>query len=251
MGQGESRGADHSGAADADGPSLWEGVPKPILWLVQSQVKQLLASHSSSLLLRPEILDAPSEAAKDAARRGALGPEETALARSALRDSALAPRLQKVLDNLVPAHLSESVFWDNFFSHVDVIKLRVVTDYLTAQDKASTDRKKKHEEWLRLFDAMDPEMRENLRSAAERIAARQQPPPPSTVELQMGLDGQRAPRWKPDGDAWLEYVEDGPWDITKVHQTPRLPTPICSVARIRSPGGVLPCHRRASLTTGT
>ena len=62
-------------------------------------------------------------------------------------------------------------------------------------------------------------MRLDLRRAAERIAARQQPPAPSAVELQMGLDQHRSPRWQPDGEAWLEYCEDGPHEVFKVLKT--------------------------------
>jgi hypothetical protein len=149
-------------------------------------------------------------------RAGELQMNEAALAHSALRDKTLAPRLQRALDKLVPAHLSEAAFWDNFFSHVDVIKVQIVTDYLTAQDTARAERMRKHEAWVQLFDAMEPEMRIDLRRAAERIAARQQPPPPSAVELQLGLDQHRSPCWRPDGEAWLEYVEDGPFEVLKV-----------------------------------
>lgn len=214
---------DGSTAGDDDGGSLslWEGVPEPVLWLVQSQIRTLLANHSSALLYRPESLatgaDAAAEEAETDVRRGGeLQTHEAALAHSALRDKALSPRLQRVLDRLVPAHLSEVAFWDNFFSHVDVIKVRLVTDYLTAQDGARAERERKHEGWVQLFDAMEPEMRIDVRRAAERIAARQQPAPPSAIELQMGLDQHRSPRWHPDGEAWLEYVEDGPFEVSKV-----------------------------------
>eukprot|EP00966_Prymnesium_polylepis_P183262 4247075-Prymnesium_polylepis.1 len=63
---------------------------------------------------------------------------------------------------------------------------------------------------------MEPEMRSDLRRAAERIAARQQPPPPSAVELSMGIDSRRTPRWSVDGESWLEYVEDGPFEVARV-----------------------------------
>ena len=152
-------------------------------------------------------------------RRGLL-PHEAALASASLRDRALMPRLQKVLDRLVPTHLTEAQFWDNFFSHVDVLKVKLVTEYLTAQDVSTTHRARKHDEWLRLYDSLEPEMRDDLRRAAERIAARQQPPAPSAVELQYGLDARRSPRWQPDGEAWLEYVEDGPHEVQKVSRAP-------------------------------
>ncbi len=198
------------------GPSLWEGVPPEVAWLAKTQVRLLLSSHASALLHRPESL-ASMEEEEDASRRGELQPHETALATAALRDRALAPRLQKVLDRLVPAHLAEATFWDNFFSHVDVIKVRVVTDFLNARDCARAEREAKHAGWVRLYDAMEDEMKHDLRRAAERIAARQQPPPPSAVELQLGGDTARRPeRWRPDGEAWLEYVEDGPHEVLEV-----------------------------------
>jgi hypothetical protein len=36
--------------------SLWEAVPREVLWLVQSQVQLLLQKHAGSLLHRPEQL---------------------------------------------------------------------------------------------------------------------------------------------------------------------------------------------------
>ena len=243
MGQEHSSSRKHaSEASNYDLPtdgrvSLWEGVPPPILWLVQSQVKQLLQNHMSALLHRPEALEvmddddddeeegeeggggtqAAQAAQRPEQRRGPMQPHEAALAAVALRDKAVGPRLQKALDRLVPARMVESAFWDNFFSHVDVIKVRVVTDFLTAQDGVRAAERAKFEGWVQLFDAMEPEMRQDVRRAAERIAARQQPPPPSAVELALGLDAQRTPRWVPDSaDASLEYVEDGPHEIAKV-----------------------------------
>mmetsp|Transcript_73332 Transcript_73332/g.145900 ORF Transcript_73332/g.145900 Transcript_73332/m.145900 type:complete len:345 (-) Transcript_73332:120-1154(-) len=216
MGQNESRGtprAEGGDAHDAGGASLWTGVPEPVLWLVQAQVRQLISNHSSALLTKPEDL---ADGTRDDNRQGELQPHEAALAHAALHDRALAPKLQRVLDRLVPAHLSEAAFWDNFFSHVDVLKVRLVTDFLTAQDRAQADRTRKHEEWVRLFDAMEPEMRLDLRRAAERIAARQQPQPLTATEEQLGLNVPRAPRWEPEGEAWLEYVEDGPHEVLKV-----------------------------------
>ena len=219
MGQEHSRQPrqQHESHADGDAVSLWEGVPKEILWLVQSQVRLLLTHHSSALQQRPEQLQASDEAEEEE-RGGHLQPFEARLATAALRDRVLVPRLQKVLDKLVPAHLTEVQFWDNFFSHVDVIKVRLVTDFLSAQDVRASEQRRKHSEWLRLFDSMDTEMRADLRCAAERIAARQQPPTPSAVELQMGVDSQRAARWSIDGESWLEYVEDGPYEVQKVRR---------------------------------
>ena len=60
-------------------------------------------------------------------------------------------------------HLNEAQFCDNLFSHVDVIKVRLVTDFLCAQDNHQTELNRKHAEWLRLFDSMEPEMRSDLR----------------------------------------------------------------------------------------
>lgn len=217
----DSSKASHAGgghAGEDTGVSLWEGVPEPVLWLVQAQVRLLLTNHSSALLHRPESAGPSGDESPRAemTRGGDLEPHEAALAHAALRDRALAPRLQRVLDRLVPAHLSETVFWDNFFSHVDVLKVRVVTDFLTAQDAVIAERAQKHRNWVQLFDAMEPDMRVDLRRAAERIAARQQQPACSELELQLGLDQHRPPRWQPDAEAWLEYVEDGPHEVTKV-----------------------------------
>ncbi|KAL1512325.1 hypothetical protein AB1Y20_005587 [Prymnesium parvum] len=212
-------GQDHSrhfkGEEDADGVSLWEGVPPEILWLVHSQVRLLLHNHSAALLHRPEQLQNADEQEQEA-REGQLQPHEARLAHSALRDRVLMPQLQKVLDRIVPAHLNEAQFWDNFFSHVDVIKVRLVTDFLCAQDSYQAELKRKHAEWIRLFDSMEPEMQTDLRRASERIAARQQLPAPSAAELQLGIDTRRTPRWSVDGESWLEYVEDGPYEVAKV-----------------------------------
>ena len=90
-----------------------------------------------------------------------LEPYETKLATSALRDRVLVPRLQKVLDKYVPAQLTEASFWDNFFSHVDVIKLRVVTDFLQAQEAVRAEQKRKHDEWVFIYDNLAPEMKES------------------------------------------------------------------------------------------
>ena len=227
-------------AADgnASGASLWEGVPPAILWLVQSQVRLLLTHHASSLLDRPELSlevddedededeDGDAPAASAPRRHGTLQPHEHAIAHAALRDRVIGPRLQRALDRLVPSQLSEAAFWDNFFSHVDVIKVRLVTDYLTAQDGVRSERTTKHEGWVQLYEAMEPEMRADVRQAAERIAARQKPPPPSAVELAMGIDSSRSnKRWQPDGEQWLKYVEDGPSDIERVLRAAIAPPP--------------------------
>ena len=136
---------DAGGIGDDSGVSLWEGVPEPVLWLVQAQVRALLTNHSSALAHRPESLqtgggDDSDDEMMSPRRAGELQMNEAALAHSALRDKTLAPRLQRALDKLVPAHLSDAAFWDNFFSHVDVIKVQIVTDYLTAQDAARGER---------------------------------------------------------------------------------------------------------------
>jgi hypothetical protein len=232
MGQDVSRpgGSRHRDKADdaaaaAGGPSLWDGVPSQVLWLIQSQVRLLLTHHASALLHRPDALSVPDDDDDDydaddssmtSPRRVVLQPHEHAIAHAALRDRIIGARLQRALDRLVPAQLTEADFWDNFFSHVDVIKVRLVTDFLTAQDAAATERTTKHEGWVQLFEAMDPEMRSDVRQAAERIAVRQQQPPPSAVELALGLDAARPPRWSPDGETWLKYVRDGPHDVEKV-----------------------------------
>ena len=159
-------------------------------------------------------------------RHGTLQPHEHAIAHAALRDRVIGPRLRRALDRLVPSQLSEAAFWDNFFSHVDVIKVRLVTDYLTAQDGVRSERTTKHEGWVQLYEAMEPEMRADVRQAAERIAARQKPPPPSAVELAMGIDSSRSnKRWQPDGEQWLKYVEDGPSDIERVLRAAIAPPP--------------------------
>jgi hypothetical protein len=211
-------------------------VPPPVLWLVQAQVKLLLTKHWSALLHRPESLtvedddddDLHEEGQEgedmdavartgDSGRQGPMQPHELELAHAALRDKTIGPKLQKVLDRLVPSRMQEANFWDNFFSHVDVIKVRLVTDFLTAQDAANAERVQKHETWVQLYDSLESDMKSDLRRAAERIAARQQPPPPTSVELALGLDAHRPPRWMPDtSEAWLEYVEDGPQQVSAV-----------------------------------
>lgn len=231
---------DKLASAESGRVSLWEGVPPAILWLAQSQLKLLLTQYTSALLHRPEQLaeidDGEDDHDDDAdghdgvggsrqgltsaradARRGPLQPHEAALAAVALRDKVIGVRLQKALDRLVPARMSEATFWDNFFSHVDVIKVRLVTDFLTAQEAARAAVETKHERWVQLFDAMEPEMRQDVRRAAERIAARQQPPPLSDLEHQLGLDDHRSARWVPESaDASLEYAEDGPHEVAAV-----------------------------------
>lgn len=220
--QARAHHAEVPAAAAGDAPSLWEGVPEPVLWLVKEQVRQLLTNHSSALLHRPEALtvhdddDDGEDAGQQHSGRGRMQPHETSLAHAALRDKTIGPRVQRVLDRLVPTHVSEATFWDNFFSHLDVLKVRLVTDFLTAQDTARAELARKHESWVELFDCLDADMQGDLRRAAERIAARQRPPASTAAELAYGLDSQRQPRWTPDGEAWLEYVEDGPHEVAKV-----------------------------------
>ena len=92
----------------------------------------------------------------------------------------MGPALQRALDVLVPGRLSEAVFWNHFFSHVDVIKatpppplahrlpaqtprahpvplggswqVRVVSDHLLAQELLAEARTRKHCEWMDAFD---------------------------------------------------------------------------------------------------
>lgn len=208
------------------GPSssmtMWEGVPPSVLWLVQSQVRLLLQHHAALLLHRPDAQflgdedDGDAESGEIKTRLAQLDPHDQVLAQCALRDKAIGARLQRAIDWLVPTHLTEGDFWDNFFSHVDVIKVRVVTDYLVTKEAAAAERTTKHETWVQLHNSMDPEMRSDLRRASLRIASRQQPPPPSTAELAMGFDASRTPRWTADSEAWLEYIEDGPHEVAKV-----------------------------------
>lgn len=61
MGQEHSRFVGRREEGAELGVSLWEGVPREILWLVHSQVKLLLSSHSAALLHRPEELGEPEE----------------------------------------------------------------------------------------------------------------------------------------------------------------------------------------------
>ena len=92
MGQEQSRGsskASRGGDADErdhDGPSLWEGVPKPVLWLVQSQVRLLLTSHSSALLHRPDYLPEGAAGALDPDR--IMGVETGGCPHTAIREDA-------------------------------------------------------------------------------------------------------------------------------------------------------------------
>ena len=141
------RGTRHTPSANRaayNGVSLWEGVPGEVLWLVQAQVKLLLTKYIKTLLHRPEqYLTDHSELAGQA-----LAPREAQLAESALNDPALASRLQLVRDRLVPIHLSEEQFWDNFLSHVDVIKLNLVTDFLQSQDRVVKEDAERREQWV-------------------------------------------------------------------------------------------------------
>ena len=247
MGQDHSRPNDRGGAEDEDGISLWEGVPREILWLVQSQVRLLLTNHSSALLHRPEQLQNTDEQeevrwprtrrlhtrllglhcsllfvaghqhvnclhsggrrrheaeicsrTKRAWRsrlfatvcscRGSKRSSTPSSLRCAVAFPAWSTQTRCLATGCPPAlrvplpytfdlawltarvrglqHLNEAQFWDNLFSHVDVIKVRLVTDFLCAQDNHQTELKRKHAEWLRLFDSMEPEMRSDLRKYA-------------------------------------------------------------------------------------
>ena len=147
----ERGGADDGGSSTSD-LSLWEAVPGEVLWLVQAQVKLLLQKHGGSLLHRPEQLQTKEDDLTIGSEQE-LQPHELRLAGSALRDRKLYPHLQRALDRLVPAQLTEAQFWDNFFSHVDVIKVRIGTDFLSAQDIAERTKAKRHAEWVAAFDA--------------------------------------------------------------------------------------------------
>ena len=133
-------------------------------------------------------------------------PHEHKIAHAALRGRIIGARLQRALDRLVPSQLSEATFWDNIFSHVDLVKVRLATNDLTAQDVATNEREQKHKTWVQLCNAMDPEMQADMRQAAERIASRTHRPAPSAVELAMGLDASPPLRWTPDGESYLKYA---------------------------------------------
>ena len=74
------------------------------------------------------------------------------LAAAALRDTSLSPILSKTISRFVPAKLTETQFWESFFSHVDVIKVRIVTDYLTSQDLIAEARRRKCDKWLAAYE---------------------------------------------------------------------------------------------------
>ena len=211
------RGTRHTPSANRaayNGVSLWEGVPGEVLWLVQAQVKLLLTKYIKTLLHRPEqYLTDHSELAGQA-----LAPREAQLAESALNDPALASRLQLVRDRLVPIHLSEEQFWDNFLSHVDVIKLNLVTDFLQSQDRVVKEDAERREQWVAAYDALEPELQLDLKRAAEKIAIEQKVPDPGLVDTHLGIDPPPPLAYAPHGDSWTEYVEGGPYEIFKVLQ---------------------------------
>ena len=197
--------------------SLWEAVPGEVLWLVQAQVQQLLQKHAGSLLHRPEQLQTKEDDLTIGAQQE-LQPHEIKMAGAALRDRKLSPHLQRALDRLVPAQLTEAQFWDNFFSHIDVIKLRIVTDYLQAQDIVDKEKAKRQAEWVAAFDACSLQLQAEPKRAAELIAAQQRPPPPLTVDAGMGVEPPEPTQWVAGGEAWTQYVEHGPHEIFKVLQ---------------------------------
>jgi hypothetical protein len=195
--------------------SLWEGVPPPIRWLVQSQVRLLLMNHPGALLYRPEQLhlaDYDQQEQRTGAPQ-ALGQYEMRLANAAIRDRSLAPRLQRVLDRLVPSQLTEAQFWDNFFSHVDVTKVRLVTDYLRAQDLHASAKREKLAGWEQQFDSLSAELQEDVKHASEAISAEVIPPEPTAAEVAVGFEPATLPRWAASEDAtWAKYAEDGPFE---------------------------------------
>ena len=165
--------------------SLWEAVPREVLWLVQLQVQLLLQKHAGSLLHRPEQLQTQEDDLTLGTQQE-LQPHEIKMASAALADRKLTPHLQRALHRLVPAQLTEAQFWDNFFSHVDVIKVRIVTDFLSAQDMEEKGRAKRHAEWVAAFDACGLQLQAEPKRAAEYIAEQQRPPTPPTVDSGMG-----------------------------------------------------------------
>jgi len=179
----------HKDGEDADDGigenSLWEAVPREVLWLVQLQVQLLLQKHAGSLLHRPEQLQTQEDDLTLGTQQE-LQPHEIKMASAALADRKLTPHLQRALHRLVPAQLTEAQFWDNFFSHVDVIKVRIVTDFLSAQDMEEKGRAKRHAEWVAAFDACGLQLQAEPKRAAEYIAEQQRPPTPPTVDSGMG-----------------------------------------------------------------
>ena len=55
----------------------------------------------------------------------------------------------------------------------------------------------------------------DIKAASERIAAKQRPLAPTKAEQLIGFDPASLPRWQPGAAPWLEYVEDGPHEISK------------------------------------
>ena len=87
---------------------------------------------------------------------------------------------------------------------MDVLKVKLVTEYLTTQDVSTTHRARKHDEWLRLYDSLEP--RCGTTCAVRRSEDRGEAAAAGTVGggPQCSLDARRSPRWQPDGEAWLE-----------------------------------------------
>ena len=153
--------ADFGGDSDGTQLVLWEGVPDDVRWLVISHVKLLLTNDPEALCFRPDQLeptDSPDHELDD---------HEAAAAAAALRDRGLGPLIQKAIDTLVPGSISEATFWEHFFCHVDVLKVKIVSDYLRAQELCADARKRKQEEWLSAFDRCDESLQMDLKRAAD------------------------------------------------------------------------------------
>mmetsp|Transcript_28655 Transcript_28655/g.78294 ORF Transcript_28655/g.78294 Transcript_28655/m.78294 type:complete len:298 (-) Transcript_28655:242-1135(-) len=221
MGQESSRVVDKARAAaskfardfgpetDSASSILWEGVSDEMRWLVIAQVRVLLNLEPEVLLYRPDQLEGD---ANDVAVE--LGAHETQLATAALRDKVLGPKLQKARDALVPTKLSEPAFWDHFFSHVDVIKVKIVSDYLRAQELAAEAEKRKRIAWRAAFERFEPPLKADLKRAAEHICKQRPPAHASASEVAAGFDPRSLPRWTAGcTEAWVAYTEDGPWEI--------------------------------------
>ena len=102
--------------------------------------------------------------------------------------------------------------------------MRIVTDFLSAQDLVERGHSKRHAEWVAAFDACGLQLQAEPKRAAELIAERQRPPTPPTVDSGMGLEPPEPALWRVGGEAWTEYVEYGPHEILKArHGPPRQP----------------------------
>ena len=215
--------ADFGGDSDGTELVLWEGVPDDVRWLVISHVKLLLTNDPEALCFRPDQLeptDSPDHELDD---------HEAAAAAAALRDRGLGPLIQKAIDTLVPGSISEATFWEHFFCHVDVLKVKIVSDYLRAQELCADARKRKQEEWLSAFDRCDESLQMDLKRAAEHIAmdvyratdapgASEADSRRRAEEIALSEFGSAA-RWTPGTtEAWLDYTEDGPWEIARFLQ---------------------------------